>query len=93
MVFYGDTAALEGQNAWRSASSVYPSDDGKPSDFKGGKIRKPPKRDFQGWLVRKVTPAMLKDYMSYYDKLPDEFSFRDIPKLVRNKWFENIIRS
>ncbi len=86
------TTGLEGQNAWRSAPSVYPSDDVKPSDFKGGKIRKPPKRDFQAWLSRKVTLKTLKQLMSYFDKLPDEFAFKDIPRLVKNKWYANVLR-
>ena len=84
-------SGVAGRLASGSVMEFYPSNYEFNGGGKGGKIIKPDRADFEAWLSRKIKHS-LKDYMSVFDKLPTVINFRDIPRLVKNKWYANILR-
>ena len=51
----------------------------------------PSAEEFYGWLRKTVSPGTLRDYMSYFSKLPKVIPYGKIPSIVRNKYFRVVL--
>jgi len=47
---------------------------------------------FEIWLKQRISKNTLKNYRNYFYKLPNVIYLEDIPELVKNKWYGNLLR-
>jgi len=70
----------------------FPSNVGSDGRFIGGKvIVLPGEEEFKQWLRKSISPGTLRDYMSYFRKLPKLIPYGKIPGIVKNKYYRVVL--
>jgi len=57
----------------------------------GNFIVLPEAKKFFTWLSRQVEKTTLRDYERYFNKLPKVIKLEKLPKIVKNKWYKNLL--
>jgi len=89
--FEPGTSGVAGRAASGVMAMVYHSDGGLANTGISGKLILPDWTAFSKWLGKQVSPRTLRDYESYYHKLPQIIVVDQIPGLVKNKWYRNVL--
>ena len=82
---------MAGRVASEFMAMVYHSDGGVSNTGISGKLILPNWGSFSKWLGKQVSARTLRDYESYYHKLPQVIVVDQIPSLIKNKWYRNVL--